>query len=773
MRIQNHRKSFLDYQRDVKRTRNRINRELVEYFAARARELARQEERDEKERIMMLRANDEDAYRQMIDKKRHGRLHHLLEKTDEYMASIMTTITDHQTKEQEEEEDAAFNADVAVALDSAPKFDNQPVTERLSAGAPNFSNTDLMLIAQGEKDHQLNKPGGADGRVKNKYGEAHKIMETVTKQADILVNGELKEYQVKGLEWMVSLYNNKLNGILADEMGLGKTIQTISLITYLMETKHNNGPYLIIVPLSTLSNWVLEFDKWAPSVTYIPYKGVPAVRRRFQKQIESRQFNVLLTTYEFVLKDKAVLGKLNWKYMIIDEGHRLKNKEGKLSKILSKYYKTARRLLLSGTPLQNNLPELWALLNFLLPDIFKSADSFDEWFAKPFTSMGEKVELSQEENMLIIQRLHKVLRPFLLRRLKSEVEAQLPQKTEYVLKCEMSALQKRIYHHMQKHGVILSPPDMSERDGGIKSKAGGVAYMNNTIMQLRKICNHPFLFKSVDHGWATHTGAGSNDLTHDLWRSCGKFELLDRMLPKLFAQKHRVLIFSQMVELLFVLGDYCTLRSIKYMKLDGSTPADEREKMIKEFNAEDSPYQLFILSTRAGGVGVNLQTADTVIIYDSDWNPHQDLQAQDRAHRIGQRNEVRVFRLLTVNSVEESILEIARYKLSIDDQVIQAGKYNDTSTSTDRYEYLKKILGADDDAEEGAAAEDADEEGGGPESEVPDDAQLNDMLARGDHELVVFETMDREREAIDKQQWLMGQRHTRLMQDHELPPWYV
>uniref|UniRef100_A0A672LUY8 Probable global transcription activator SNF2L2 n=1 Tax=Sinocyclocheilus grahami TaxID=75366 RepID=A0A672LUY8_SINGR len=288
------------------------------------------------------------------------------------------------------------------------------------------------------------------------YGVAHAVIERVDKQSTLLINGTLKHYQIQGLEWMVSLYNNNLNGILADEMGLGKTIQTIALITYLMENKRLNGPYLIIVPLSTLSNWVYELDKWAPSIVKIAYKGTPSMRRSLVPQLRSGKFNVLITTYEYIIKDKQILAKIRWKYMIVDEGHRMKNHHCKLTQVLNTHYVAPRRLLLTGTPLQNKLPELWALLNFLLPTIFKSCSTFEQWFNAPFAMTGERVDLNEEETILIIRRLHKVLRPFLLRRLKKEVESQLPEKVEYVIKCDMSAIQKVLYRHMQGKGILLT-----------------------------------------------------------------------------------------------------------------------------------------------------------------------------------------------------------------------------------------------------------------------------------------------------------------------------
>ncbi|PNF17190.1 ATP-dependent helicase brm [Cryptotermes secundus] len=586
------------------------------------------------------------------------------------------------------------------------------------------------------------------------YSIAHTITEKVTEQASIMVNGKLKEYQIRGLEWLVSLYNNNLNGILADEMGLGKTIQTIALITYLMEKKRVNGPYLIIVPLSTLSNWVLEFEKWAPSVIIVAYKGSPTMRRNIQSQMRATKFNVLLTTYEYIIKDKAVLAKLRWKFMIIDEGHRMKNHHCKLTQVLNTHYLAPHRLLLTGTPLQNKLPELWALLNFLLPSIFKSVSTFEQWFNAPFATTGEKVELNEEETILIIRRLHKVLRPFLLRRLKKEVESQLPDKVEYIIKCDMSGLQRVLYSHMQSKGVLLT--DGSEK--GKQGKGGAKALMN-TIMQLRKLCNHPFMFQHIEKAYCDHVGIhGSVVIGPDLYRASGKFELLDRILPKLKATGHRVLLFCQMTQLMTIMEDYLGWRGFHYLRLDGTTKAEDRGELLRKFNSPESDYFVFLLSTRAGGLGLNLQSADTVIIFDSDWNPHQDLQAQDRAHRIGQKNEVRVLRLMTVNSVEERILAAARYKLNMDEKVIQAGMFDQKSTGSERQKFLKTILHQDE----------ADDE---EENEVPDDETVNQMIARCETEFEMFQKMDIERRREDSK--LGSDRRPRLMEEQELPTWLV
>ncbi|KAI7813320.1 putative global transcription activator SNF2L2, partial [Triplophysa rosa] len=520
------------------------------------------------------------------------------------------------------------------------------------------------------------------------YGVAHAVIERVDNQSSLLINGTLKHYQIQGLEWMVSLYNNNLNGILADEMGLGKTIQTIALLTYLMEHKRLNGPYLIIVPLSTLSNWVYELDKWAPSIVKISYKGTPSMRRNFVPQLRSGKFNVLLTTYEYIIKDKHILAKIRWKYMIVDEGHRMKNHHCKLTQVLNTHYVAPRRLLLTGTPLQNKLPELWALLNFLLPTIFKSCSTFEQWFNAPFAMTGERVDLNEEETILIIRRLHKVLRPFLLRRLKKEVESQLPEKVEYVIKCDMSAIQKVLYRHMQGKGILLT--DGSEKD---KKGKGGAKTLMNTIMQLKKICNHPYMFQHIEESFAEHLGYPNGIINGpDLYRASGKFELLDRILPKLKATNHRVLLFCQMTSLMTIMEDYFAYRNFLYLRLDGTTKSEDRALLLKKFNEEGSQYFIFLLSTRAGGLGLNLQAADTVVIFDSDWNPHQDLQAQDRAHRIGQQNEVRVLRLCTVNSVEEKILAAAKYKLNVDQKVIQAGMFDQKSSSHERRAFLQAVL---------------------------------------------------------------------------------
>ncbi|TRZ09077.1 hypothetical protein HGM15179_018034 [Zosterops borbonicus] len=683
------------------------------------------------------------------DAPKAGQLEAWLEMNPGYEVAPRSDSEESGSEEEEEEEEEEQPQPAQPAL---------PVEEKKKIPDPDsddVSEVDARHIIENAKQDVDDEYGVSQALARglqSYYAVAHAVTERVDKQSALMVNGVLKQYQIKGLEWLVSLYNNNLNGILADEMGLGKTIQTIALITYLMEHKRINGPFLIIVPLSTLSNWAYEFDKWAPSVVKVSYKGSPAARRAFVPQLRSGKFNVLLTTYEYIIKDKHILAKIRWKYMIVDEGHRMKNHHCKLTQVLNTHYVAPRRLLLTGTPLQNKLPELWALLNFLLPTIFKSCSTFEQWFNAPFAMTGEKVDLNEEETILIIRRLHKVLRPFLLRRLKKEVEAQLPEKVEYVIKCDMSALQRVLYRHMQAKGVLLT--DGSEKD---KKGKGGTKTLMNTIMQLRKICNHPYMFQHIEESFSEHLGfTGGIVQGLDLYRASGKFELLDRILPKLRATNHKVLLFCQMTSLMTIMEDYFAYRGFKYLRLDGTTKAEDRGMLLKTFNEPGSEYFIFLLSTRAGGLGLNLQSADTVIIFDSDWNPHQDLQAQDRAHRIGQQNEVRVLRLCTVNSVEEKILAAAKYKLNVDQKVIQAGMFDQKSSSHERRAFLQAIL----------EHEEQDEE----EDEVPDDETVNQMIARHEEEFDLFMRMDLDRRREEARN---PKRKPRLMEEDELPSWIL
>lgn len=375
------------------------------------------------------------------------------------------------------------------------------------------------------------------------------------------------------------------------------------------------------------------------------------------------EWDVCITSYEMVIREKSVFKKFNWRYMVIDEAHRIKNEKSKLSEFLREF-KTTNRLLLTGTPLQNNLHELWALLNFLLPDVFNSSDDFDSWF-NTNQFLGDNS---------LVQRLHAVLRPFLLRRLKAEVEKKLKPKKEVKVYVGLSKMQREWYTK-----VLMKDIDVVNGAGKIEKMR-----LQNILMQLRKCCNHPYLFDGAEPGPPYTTD-------EHLLYNCGKMALLAKLLPKLQEQGSRVLIFSQMTRQLDILEDFCYWRQYKYCRLDGQTPHEERNRQIEEYNAEGSEKFVFMLSTRAGGLGINLTSADVVIIYDSDWNPQMDLQAMDRAHRIGQKKQVRVFRLITENTVEEKIVERAEVKLRLDKLVIQSGRLVDQKAQLNKDEMLNMI----------------------------------------------------------------------------------
>eukprot|EP00802_Teleaulax_amphioxeia_P001899 Tamp_01901.p1 GENE.Tamp_01901~~Tamp_01901.p1 ORF type:complete len:1009 (+),score=374.13 Tamp_01901:206-3028(+) len=486
------------------------------------------------------------------------------------------------------------------------------------------------------------------------------------KQPSVLQNGTLRDYQLEGLNWMVRLYHNGISGILADEMGLGKTVQTVSMIAYLTEFKNAPGPHMVLAPKSTMSNWQKEFRKWLPDHRVVYIGGSKEEREeQLRTQVQPDKFDVILTSFEIVCREKNHFKKFHWRYFVIDEAHRIKNENSQLSMVVREL-KTHSRLLLTGTPLQNNLHELWALLNFLLPDEFADSDKFDEFF--------QSTEKAEE----VTSKLQKILRPFLLRRLKADVEKGLPPKQEINMYIPMSASQAKLYSNILKKDV-----------DAINGKGGERSRLLNIVMQLRKCCNHPYLFEGQEPGPPFLEG-------EHLVTASAKLKVLDKLLQKAKDEGNRVLIFSQMTRMLDILEDYCGYRNIKYCRIDGGISGDVREEMIEDFMRDDSDKFVFLLSTRAGGLGLNLQKANWVVLFDSDWNPQVDIQAMDRAHRIGQTKPVHVFRFITDQSVEEKVVERAFKKLFLDAMVVQQGRLSDKHKSASKDELLEMIrFGAD------------------------------------------------------------------------------
>ncbi|KHJ32032.1 putative iswi chromatin-remodeling complex atpase isw2 [Erysiphe necator] len=667
----------------------------------------------------------------------------------------------------------------------------------------------------------------------------------LAKQPACMVGGTMRDYQLEGLTWMFEICLQGMSGILADEMGLGKTIQTISLLAKFREDANYLGPHLIIAPLSTLSNWEEEFKKWVPSIPFALYHGTPSERKIiYEKKLQknfiggrvSEKFPVVLSTPEIVIKDASSLSKIHWEIIIIDEGHRLKNSDSKFFRIL-RSFTSVTRFLITGTPLQNNLKELWSLLNFLLPNIFVNWEQFESWF--DFSDLqdeeGTQEFLQDRIKQDLVQKIHLILQPLLLRRIKADVEHLLPRKREYILYAPLTKQQTDLYNVIsnttadtrkylvdtvikqltvnfqakslsseivledstdenlqiqensrikiktnkrEKSSItqnsknafqqmmsnqltksngtitkkrkaqekIIPPPakvnksnknstpntsltqrktkrkinysesQLSEEDAlsddefeaklikematsqfppsseqgkedtemskmaELAKREIGNKKLGNPVMQLRLTCNSPHNFYNL------RALNPDQKIDESIVTSSGKMLLLDRLLPELFKRGSKVLIFSQFKTQLDILEDYANdLRNWNVCRIDGSVNQEERRQQIKKFN-EDTSYRIFLLSTRAGGQGINLASADTVILFDSDWNPQQDLQAQDRAHRIGQKNPVIIYRLATRGTVEEDLLLSADAKRRLEKLVIKKGDYKSmvrtTATST-------------------------------------------------------------------------------------------
>uniref|UniRef100_A0A671VBN3 Chromodomain helicase DNA binding protein 3 n=1 Tax=Sparus aurata TaxID=8175 RepID=A0A671VBN3_SPAAU len=513
-------------------------------------------------------------------------------------------------------------------------------------------------------------------RSKNQEGEEESPASPVTdptikyeEQPDFVTTtgGTLHLYQLEGLNWLRFSWAQGTDTILADEMGLGKTIQTIVFLYSLFKEGHTKGPFLVSAPLSTIINWEREFEMWAPDFYVVTYTGdkdsraiirenefsfddtaVKGGKKTFKLRREAPiKFHVLLTSYELVTIDQTALKSIDWACLVVDEAHRLKNNQSKFFRRLNDY-KIDHKLLLTGTPLQNNLEELFHLLNFLTPNRFNNLEGFLEEFA----------DISKEDQ---IKKLHDLLGPHMLRRLKADVFKNMPAKTELIVRVELSPMQKKYYK------LILT-----KNFEALNSKGGGnQVSLLNIMMDLKKCCNHPYLFPVASmEAQKTPNGAYEGSA---LTKASGKLMLLQKMLRKLKDQGHRVLVFSQMTKMLDLLEDFLDHEGYKYERIDGGITGALRQEAIDRFNAPGACQFCFLLSTRAGGLGINLATADTVVIFDSDWNPHNDIQAFSRAHRIGQANKVMIYRFVTRASVEERITQVAKRKMMLTHLVVRPG----------------------------------------------------------------------------------------------------
>lgn len=484
------------------------------------------------------------------------------------------------------------------------------------------------------------------------------------------IRGKLRPYQVEGVNWLLGLFASGVNGILADEMGLGKTFQTIATLAYLKFTVGMPGPHLVVCPKSVMGNWYREIKQWCPSLSVYKFHAAsdlrPSIVKAHLHPVDRIRYDIVVTTFEMVLDEINTFKRIAWQYLVVDEAHKLKNEEGRAHTALDSL-QTAHRLIITGTPLQNNLRELWALLHFLAPRLFNDSESFDTWFD---TTSGR-------QDASVMSNLHKILAPLMLRRLKADVSTGIPPKKEIYVASQLSKKQREWYMN------VLT------KDATVLNKASGsTAALSNVIMQLRKVVNHPYLMDGGEEGPPFVTD-------EKLVRTSGKMIILDKLLHRLRSDvegKHKVLIFSLFTTMLNILEDYCNMRGYRYCRIDGNTSGYDRDSQMAAFNSPSSDYFIFLLSTRAGGLGINLQAANHVILYDSDWNPQMDLQAQDRAHRIGQRRSVRVYRFVTDGTVEEKIYRRALKKLYLDAMVVQQGRVQSkTNNQASKEELLSMI----------------------------------------------------------------------------------
>ncbi|KIK50982.1 hypothetical protein GYMLUDRAFT_208922 [Collybiopsis luxurians FD-317 M1] len=507
-----------------------------------------------------------------------------------------------------------------------------------------------------------------------------------------LVMGQMKDYQITGLSFLAHMFNNGMNAILGDEMGLGKTLQTLSLFAYIAEKNPGDrlDPHLIICPLSVLSSWEAEAARWLPSMTTVRFHGSENERNRLHNTLRESHFDILITTYESYALDDSWFKSRHWTYCVLDEGHKIKNSETIVAQKLQGL-NAIYRLILTGTPIQNNLTELWSLLHYLYPFIFtpKTAQLFRSSF-----------DLTKGSYSLpFLTAAQKLLQVVMIRRTKANVAFDVPPRVEQTIFIPLTEMQRFWYMRMitrmdsvdfreifdekvkledgsvqSGRNELLSLLEEEEKDAEKGKNVNQWKKLMNLLLQLRRICDHPYTLKQVE--------PDPYYLGEHVVTASSKLIAIDKILADILPKGEKVLIFSQWTSMLDVLEDMMSLRNIKYARLDGSTPRPRRALDIKLFQHEKSVIQVYLIATKAGGLGINLTKATTVIMADSDWNPQNDIQAIARAHRIGQTKTVKVYRLICAGSVEDQMLDRLRRKLFLSLKIMGSDNPDSTSNST-------------------------------------------------------------------------------------------
>lgn len=517
----------------------------------------------------------------------------------------------------------------------------------------------------------------------------------------VSIKATLRKYQQEGVNWLYFLNKYHLHGILCDDMGLGKTLQTICMISsdhYLRAEKfakdgsieNRKLPSLVVCPPSLTGHWEQEVNQYAPFMKVLVYAGPPTVRNTLKDEINSKVpdgIDIIVTSYDVVRNDISFISQFDYNYCVLDEGHIIKNAKSVLSKSV-KQLRSEHRLILSGTPIQNNVVELWSLFDFLMPGFLGTYKQFDTRFAKPIAlSRKNKGKKEQERGSLLLESLHKQVLPFMLRRLKEDVLGDLPPKIIQDYYCELSNLQKQLYRdfiHKQKKNIVKDIEEVEVGEGSDDDNSNGKQHVFQVLQYMRKLCNHPSLVLTEKHpqfkevtAYLKKYNMELDDIEHapkllalkNLLKECG-IGLIGN--ESTVISQHRALVFCQMKDMLDIVENDLLKKhmpNVTYLRMDGSVDPRYRQNIVKQFN-EDPSIDLLLLTTKVGGLGLNLTGADTVIFVEHDWNPMNDLQAMDRAHRLGQKRVVNVYRLITRDTLEEKIMGLQKFKMNLANTIV-------------------------------------------------------------------------------------------------------